>query len=101
MKYSPFPKQTYAENANVYKALANPIRLEILNMIKNRELSVDQIVRELKIRKANASQHLALLRHHKLVKTRRDGQSIYYRIIDPRIVEPCRILKEMRAKIGR
>jgi len=89
---SPFPKSTYNRNAEIYKILANPKRLEILNLLKNRELSVEQIVRVLKARKANVSQHLSLLRHSKLVKVRREGLNAFYTITNPKIVEPCKIL---------
>jgi len=92
---SPFPKHVYNRNAEIYKILSNPIRLEILNTIKFQEASVEQLVEVLKLRKANVSQHLAMLRHARLVATRRDGLNIYYRIVDPRIIEPCRILKEV------
>lgn len=92
---SPFPKSTYARNAGIYRILANPIRLEILNILKQREASVKELTDALKLRKANVSQHLAILRHLRLVTVRREGLRVYYRIADPRIVEPCRILHEL------
>lgn len=91
---SPFLKEVYFRNAGIYRVLANPIRLEILNILKNQEASVEDLIKILKLRKANVSQHLALLRHNRLVTTRRNGLNVYYKISDPRIVEPCRILKE-------
>ncbi len=95
MSLSPFPKATYERNAEIYKVLANPKRLEILNILKTNEISVDELAKEIKIRKANLSQHLALLRHVKLVKIRRDGKNVFYSIVDPRIVEPCKILHDL------
>lgn len=92
---SPFPKATYERNAETYKILANPKRLEILNLLKARELSVEQLRNILKLPKANLSQHLALLRHARLVTVRRNGLNAHYKIIDPRIVEPCRILHQL------
>jgi DNA-binding transcriptional ArsR family regulator len=93
---SPFPKTTYIKNAEVYRILANPKRLEILNLLKLREASVEQLLKVLKLPKANLSQHLALLRHNHLVTVRRQGLNKYYAIIDPRIVEPCRVLHNLR-----
>ena len=98
MKLSPFPKETYERNAGIYKVLANPKRLEILNILKKREMPVEALAEEIKVRKANLSQHLSILRLNKLVKIRRDGRQIYYSITDPRIVEPCRILHELWQK---
>ncbi len=92
---SPFPKTVYNRNAEIYKVLSNPIRLEILNTIKFQEASVEQLVEMLGLKKANVSQHLAMLRHTKLVRTRKEGLNVFYQIVDPRIIDPCRILKEV------
>ncbi len=95
---SPLPKEAYQKNASIYKILANPKRLEILNLLKGGELGVEQILKVTKLSKANLSQHLALMRHNGLVRTRRDGLNIFYTIVDPRIVEPCKILHQLRDK---
>lgn len=78
--------------------MANPKRLEMLNILKGGETGVDQLLKITKLSKANLSQHLALLRHNGLVKTRRDGLNVFYRIVDPRIVDPCKILHQLRGK---
>ena len=93
---SPLPQEAYNKNASIYKILANSKRLEVLNILKKGETGVDELLKITKLSKANLSQHLALLRHTGLVKTRRDGLNIFYRIVDPRIVEPCKILHELR-----
>ncbi len=93
---SPLPQEAYNKNADIYKILANPKRLEVLNILKKREVGVDELLKITKISKANLSQHLALLRHNGLVKTRRHGLNIFYKIVDPRIVEPCKILHNLR-----
>lgn len=95
---SPLPQEAYEKNANIYKILANSKRLEILNLLKKRELGVDQILTVTKLSKANLSQHLALLRHNGVVQTRRAGLNIFYRIVDPRIVAPCKILHDLRRR---
>ncbi len=92
---SPFSKNVYKRNAQIYKVLANPIRLEILNIIKTKEATVDEIAKIIGVRIANISQHLAILRYLKLVKYRKNGKSVYYQVSDPRIIEPCRILKNL------
>jgi len=97
---SPFPKATYERNATIYKILANPKRLEILNLLKRSELAVEDLVKTLALPKANMSQHLALLRHARLVTVRRNGRNAYYQISNPRIVEPCKILHELWKKNG-
>ena len=95
---SPLPREAYHKNAMIYKILANSKRLEILNILKKRETSVEDLLLITKLPKANLSQHLALMRHNGLVIPRRNGLNIFYRIIDPRIVEPCKILHDLRHK---
>jgi len=86
------PHIAYEKNAEIYKVMANRTRLAILNFVRDEEHSVEEISQYAGARKANISQHLALLRHSGLVTARREGTNVYYKIIDPRIVEPCRIL---------
>ncbi len=93
---SPLPYEAYNKNALIYKVLANPKRLEILNILKIRETAVEDILSTMKLPKANLSQHLALLRHNGLIVPRREGLKVYYSIVDPRIVEPCKILHQLR-----
>ncbi len=93
---SPLPKETYQKNALVYKILANPKRLEILNILKKSDTSVEGLLKITSLPKANLSQHLALMRHSGLVVPRRNGLNIFYSIVDPRIVEPCKILHDLR-----
>jgi DNA-binding transcriptional ArsR family regulator len=92
------PKKAFSQNAKIYRLLANEKRLEILNNIKHKECSVEELVQILKVSKPNVSQHLALLRNAGIVKTRRDGLRIFYRIIDPNIIEPCVLLHRLREK---
>ena len=93
---SPLPKETYHKNALIYRLLANSKRLEILNLLKTQETSVEDLLYVTKLPKANLSQHLALLRHNGLVVPRREGLNVFYRIVDPRIVAPCKILHNLR-----
>ncbi len=91
----PLPLTAYQQNAEIYKLLANPKRLEILNLLREQEMPVEELVKTLAISKANVSQHLALLRHARLVTVHRKGLNAFYNIVDPRIVEPCRILYKL------
>ncbi len=95
---SPLPKEAYEKNALIYKILANSKRLEILNILKLNETSVENLIKITKLPKANLSQHLALMRHNGLIVPRREGLNVYYKIVDPRIVEPCKILHQLRHK---
>ncbi len=86
-------KELFELQAEVCKTLANPKRLEIIAELKEGELSVGDLVERLGVTKANVSQHLAVLRQHRVVKTRRDGVNIYYSINNPKIIEACALMK--------
>ena len=63
-----------------YKALANPKRLAILKLLEEHERSVGEIVGTLKLRQSNISQHLLLLRQVGIIKKRRKGKYLLYRL---------------------
>jgi DNA-binding transcriptional ArsR family regulator len=81
--------------ADICLALANPKRLQILSLLKNGEMSVGEMVKTMKVPKANLSQHLSILRQKGIVLTRREGTNIYYRIAHPKITEACSIMRSV------
>jgi len=81
--------------ADICQVLANPKRLQILNLLKWGELSVGAMVRALGVPKANLSQHLSLMRQRGILATRRQGTTIYYRLSTPDITEACEIMREV------
>ena len=85
----------FALHAEVCKAMANPTRLKILSALQQGEQSVQALAKRLKVRKANLSQHLAILRQRGIVATRRDGLNIYYRCANPKMLKACEILREV------
>lgn len=85
MEHRAFKESLYAEFARIGKALANPHRLEFLDLLAQREWSVEELARETRLSVANASQHLQVLRAAQLVAVRREGLHAYYRIADARV----------------
>ncbi|MEK7089428.1 MAG: metalloregulator ArsR/SmtB family transcription factor [Patescibacteria group bacterium] len=73
--------EQHYNTAEIYKALANPKRVAIIEMLAKGEMSVDQISKKLKVPKSNVSQHLSHLRHVGIVKPRRAGLSVFYEIV--------------------
>lgn len=71
--------------AGLFKALAHPTRLRILEILKDGELCVCKIYEALDLEQSNVSQHLKVLRDKDIVRTRRDGSMILYRITRPEI----------------
>ena len=76
------------------KILANQKRLEIVQLLQNKELTVTEMVDMLGMPQANISQHLSLLRQVRIVATRKDGLRVYYRLSDKRIIA---VIRELRA----
>ena len=88
-------KKIYELHAEVCKTMSNPKRLEIINLLRNGEKSVDELATKMGIRMANLSQHLAVMRAKRIVQTRRDGLKIYYRIANPKVVKACDLMREV------
>ncbi len=85
----------YELHAQMCQVFTSPKRLEILNLLKDKELSVGGIAKLVKIRQANLSQHLSILREKGIVKTRREGTTIYYSLANPKISKAFDIIREM------
>ena len=88
-------ERMYEMHAEVCKSLSSPIRLKILNCLREGEKSVEELTKLLDLHKANLSQHLAILRQRKIVTTRRAGLNIYYSIANPKMIKACDILREV------
>ena len=83
------------EAAGLMRALANEKRLMILCQLGEREMSVGQMLALLSLSQSALSQHLAKLRDERLVATRRDGTTIFYRIADPAVLKVIAVLAEI------
>ena len=77
-------RQRYAA---ISRALADAKRLCVLECLAKGERSVSDLSREASCQVPNMSQHLAVLRSAGLVESRRDGNTVLYRLTDPRILE--------------
>jgi DNA-binding transcriptional ArsR family regulator len=84
------------EAAEFLKLLANPQRLLILcRLVVEREMSVGQLGEAVGLSQSALSQHLAKLRDDAVVATRREAQTIYYRIADKNAARVLRLLKDI------
>ncbi len=68
--------------ARLFKPLANPSRLEIIEVLSQGEKSVESIALATDLSVANASQHLLVLKNNNILKSRRDGHYVYYSLIN-------------------
>lgn len=85
----------YEMHANICKVFASPTRIMIIDALQKGEQTVSELEKEIGIRQATLSQHLAVLRDKGVVVTHKVGQSVYYRISNPKILEACRLMREV------
>lgn len=78
--------------ASVFAGLANNVRLAAVLKLMEREWSVNEMAMELGLSQSALSQHLSKLRHAGIVSRRRDGATIYYHCMNPKVAEILRTM---------
>ena len=81
--------------ADFFKALAHPLRISILDALRDGELTVNKISQRFEVEQANASQQLAVLRNRNIVVTRKEGANVYYSVSDKSIFKLLDAAKEI------
>ena len=84
---------------NLLKGLANESRLMIMCVLSEGEVSVGQLNQRIKISQSALSQHLAVLREQGLVQTRRESQTIYYRLADTAAMNIIELLRKAYCEV--
>ena len=79
--------------AEIFQALGHPTRIAIVEALREGEKSAGQLIEQLDLEQANASQHLAILRARQLVVNRKEGNQVFYSLRSPMLVEVLDILK--------
>ncbi len=79
------PFQASYFKADFFKVLSNPTRIQILDTLRLGEQSVNYIAQWLEVDASSVSQQLAVLRSRNLVKTRKQGNQVFYSVRDPSI----------------
>ena len=82
-------------HAEMCQALANEHRLAIMYALKDGEKCVGDIATEIGISIHNVSQHLRGLRQRLLVRPRKEGQTVYYSVTNPKFVQACALIRWM------
>lgn len=85
----------YALHASICQTLAHPKRLEVIERLREGEISVTDLAEALEISQPNLSQHLTLMKQKGIVTTRREGLNVYYRLASPKIVKACDLMREV------
>ena len=77
------------------KAIAHPLRLKVLCVLGDGELSVQEIVDSVGTTQSNISQHLAILRDKGVLRTRKDANRVYYRVGDTRTLKLLGMMRDV------
>jgi rhodanese-related sulfurtransferase/DNA-binding transcriptional ArsR family regulator len=90
-----FKDKAYSILATMIKAMANPHRLEIVDLLGQGEKTVEEIANETSMSIANTSQHLQVLKGANLVEIRREGNFIHYKLTHEEIYRSWQMLREL------
>lgn len=90
-----FKDKVYSELARITKSMANPHRMEIIELLAQGEFSVEQIAMQTNLPIANASQHLQVLKNAQLVEINRQGNFIFYRLSNSNVFKAWKALREL------
>ena len=85
----------YELHADLCKIFSNAKRLEIIDSLKDKEMSARELIARIGLSKANLSQHMSVLKLKGVILARREGVNIYYRIANPKILQACQLIREV------
>jgi len=91
-------KERFRIQAEFCKALAHPVRLEVIDRLKHRDWAVKELAAAMGLGQPNLSQHLAALRSRGVVRAVRRGNGVVYSLENRKIVNACALVGEILAE---
>ncbi len=88
-------KKVYMMHAEMCKVFTSPVRLEILDMLRNGKKTVTELVQLIGVNQSNVSQHLQIMKDRGILRTEKKGNYVFYSIANPKISEAFGIMKEI------
>ena len=88
-------KELYKLHAEMCKVFSNPIRLEILNLLRDKEMSVTELIARTGLTQAKISQHLSIMKSEGIVVSERISKNIFYKLQNHKIIKAFDIIKEV------
>src|SRR3990170_5026435 len=87
--------QIYIYHAEMCKVFSHPKRLELISILREGEMSAGELGERLGLAPANLSQHLTMMRERHILVSRKEGNVVYYRIANSRLLEAFDLLREI------
>jgi DNA-binding transcriptional ArsR family regulator len=88
-------KPIYEIHAGVFKALAHPLRIEVIDVLQEGESCFSDILERTGGLKSNLSQHLSIMVSHGILKSRKDSRCNYYKLASPKVARACSLMREV------
>ena len=87
--------QIYHYHAEMCQVFSHPKRLEVINVLRDGEMSVTELAQKLELTIGNLSQHLSMMKERHILLTRKEGNMVYYRILNPKLIRCFDMMREM------
>ncbi|RGE19850.1 metalloregulator ArsR/SmtB family transcription factor [Leucobacter sp. wl10] len=96
MPFGDAQRPLYETKANLFKGLAHPYRIRVLEILSSAgETSVADLLSDTGLEASHLSQHLAVLRRYRLVRSERRASAVYYRLAFPEVAELLRVARRL------
>ena len=87
--------ELYRHHAEMCKVLSHPTRLQVLNALRQREMSVSDLAAQLKVAIGNLSQHLNMMKQRRVLHSRKEGNIVFYRLANPKMLKAFDLIREI------
>ena len=88
-------KDLYRRHADFCKVISHPTRLQIIDILHNGEMAVTDLASKLQVAVGNLSQHLNLMKQRRVLESRKEGNSVIYRLANPKMIKACCLIREI------
>ncbi len=87
--------EVYARHSEMCKVFSHPLRLQILNALRDREMSVSEMAVRLRVAIGNLSQHLNMMKNRRVLVTRKEGNVVHYGLANPKVLRAFDLIREI------
>jgi DNA-binding transcriptional ArsR family regulator len=88
-------KSAYELHAEIIKALAHPLRIEVIEILQQGELCFTDVLKKTGGLKSNLSQHMSIMVNNRLLRVRRDSRCNYYSLSSVKVAKACALMREI------
>jgi len=88
-------KSLYQRHADFCKVLSHPTRLQIIDILHDREMTVTDLAGQLQVAVGNLSQHLNLMKQRRVLESRKEGNTVIYRLANAKMTKACGLIREI------